>query len=80
MSAASSGAERGAVSLALGVCFFVLYADAGSAAAAVDGIVLAGRDIAADTGKDIPAFPIAHFFLLTVFCLIIFCRPAGIIH
>jgi hypothetical protein len=59
-SAAASGAEGGTIGLALGFGPLVLYADARSAAAAVDGVVFTVCDIAADAGIEIACFFVAH--------------------
>ena len=50
LSAGPSGAEGAAVGLALGEGLFVFHLDVGGAAAAVGGVVLAGRYITAHAG------------------------------
>ena len=54
--AGAAGAESGAVGLALGDGPLILNADVGGAAAAVDGVVLAAGDVAADAGIGLAGF------------------------
>lgn len=63
--AAASGAEGGAVGLALGGCLFVFHFNAGCGALSVTGVVLAVGDIAADAGYlAVPGFHFAHILYL----------------
>ena len=59
-SAAASGTEGGAVGFALAVGLLVLHRDALCAAATVDGVVLAGADVAADAGVAALVFLFRH--------------------
>ena len=59
-SAGASGAEGGAVGLALGAGLLVLHADAAGAAFAVDGVVLAVGDVTAHAGDDVAAVFLVH--------------------
>ena len=70
-SAGASGAEGGAVGLALGAGLLVLYADAGSAALAVDGVLLAVADVTAHAGDDVAAILLVHAYTSALYYLII---------
>ena len=59
-SAGPTGAEGGAVGLALGVGPFVLHIDFGCAALVVDSVILAVGHIAGNAGVDLAAFLFSH--------------------
>ncbi len=60
LSASASGAEGGAVSLALGDSLVVLNTDLGCTAVAVDGVVLAVAYVAGNTGGLVVKLLIVH--------------------
>lgn len=69
--AAAAGAEGGAEGLALCGCLLVLDLDLRSRALAVDGVVLAVGNVAADSGDLIGThFLVAHYYLPPEFIVI----------